>query len=358
MQCSDGLKTYEGKIYFLAIKNSGPLYGTYEIIVSNTTSKGSIDNAGSLINGDISSSQYRLSGSESQDNICGEGNAFTTVVIVGKCGPASSIDVLASGDYSAKFVGDVDCPLPSNTGSPIAKATGPVEIAEGQKAILSGEGSVDPDGDPLLYQWKQIGGVVVDLTNPDSVEAEFTAPTVAKNSTLTFELTADDSQGGIDTNSVHVKVYKKEEIELNQSPTAVADASPKTISSAQDSEVVLDGTQSIDPDDDRLRYRWEQVSGPSVGLSNLDKAESTFDSNLNVEEDTTLTFELTVDDGRGGIDSDRVDIMVKAEVTEPEQPESPSEGAPGDGGGPPEFEPEPEPEPEPESEPEPEPEAE
>jgi hypothetical protein len=165
LQCSDSLKTYEGKIYFLAIKDNGPLYGTYEIIVSNTTSKGSIDNAGSLINGDVSSSQYRLFGSESQDNICGEGNAFTTVVIVGKCGPASSIDVLASGDYSAKFVGDVDCPLPRNTGSPIAKATGPIEIAEGEKAILSGEGSIDPDGDPLLYQWKQIGGAVVDLTN-------------------------------------------------------------------------------------------------------------------------------------------------------------------------------------------------
>ena len=77
LQCSDDLKTYEGKIYFLAVKDNGrPIYGTYEIIVSNTTSTGSIDNAGSLINGNMSSSQYRLFGSESQDNICGEGNAF------------------------------------------------------------------------------------------------------------------------------------------------------------------------------------------------------------------------------------------------------------------------------------------
>ena len=70
LQCSDGLKTYEGKIYFLAIKDDGPLYGTYEIIVSNTTSNGSINNVGSLINGNMSSSQYRLFGSELQDNIC------------------------------------------------------------------------------------------------------------------------------------------------------------------------------------------------------------------------------------------------------------------------------------------------
>jgi hypothetical protein len=165
LQCSDGLKTYEGKIYFLAIKDNGPLYGTYEIIVSNITSNGSINNAGSLINGNISSSQYHLFGNESQDNICGEDNGFTIVNIVGECGSKSSIDVAASGVYRAKFIGDVDCPLPRNTGSPIAKATGPIEIAEGEKAILSRERSIDPDGDPLLYQWKQIGGAVVDLTN-------------------------------------------------------------------------------------------------------------------------------------------------------------------------------------------------
>ena len=95
---------------------------------------------------------------------------------------------------------------------PIAKATGPIEIAEGEKAILSGTESIDPDGDLLGYQWKQIGGAVVDLINPNSVEAEFTAPAVPENSTLTFELTADDGLGGIDTNSINVKVYKKEVI--------------------------------------------------------------------------------------------------------------------------------------------------
>ncbi|HEY3526100.1 MAG TPA: hypothetical protein VGK47_07880, partial [Nitrososphaeraceae archaeon] len=208
LQCSDDLKTYEGKIYFLAVQDNGrPIYGTYEIIVSNTTSNSSIDNAGSLINGNMSSIQYRLFGSESQDNICGEGNAFTTVIIVGDCGPASTIDVLASGDYSAKFVGDVDCPPPRNTGSPIAKATGPIEIAEGAKAILSGTGSVDPDGDPLLYQWKQIGGAAVDLTNPNSVETEFTAPPAVQNNIADFELIVRDNRGNVDKDRLSVLVY-------------------------------------------------------------------------------------------------------------------------------------------------------
>src|SRR5215208_2066013 len=358
LQCSNDLKIYEGKIYFLAIKDNGPIYGTYEIIVSNTTSNGSIDKAGSLIDGNISSGQYRLFGSESQDNICGEDNAFTTVTIAGECGPASSIDVLASGDYNAKFVGNVDCHPPGNIGFPIAKATGPIEIAEGEKAILSGTGSMDPDGDPLLYQWKQIGGAAVNLINPGGVETEFIAPSATENSTLNFELTVDDSRGGIDTNSVNVKIYKKGEIELNQHPSAVADASPRTLSSTLDTEVVLDGTQSSDPDEDSLSYSWEQVGGPSVGLSNSDEVESTFDSDIEVEEDITLTFKLTVDDGRGGIDSDTVGITVKAEDLEPEEPQPPSNGAPGDGDGSPQPDPEPEPKPDPEPEPKPDPEPE
>ena len=344
LQCSNGFKTYEGKIYFLAIEDSGPVYGTYEIIVSNTTLNGSIDNTGSLMDGNISSSQYRLFGSESKDNICGKDNAFATVTIIGECGPASSIDVLASGDYSAKFVGDVDCPPPRNTGFPIAKATGPIEIAEGEKAILSGAGSIDPDGDPLLYQWKQIGGATVDLIDPGSVETEFTVPSVAENSTLTFELTVDDSRGGTDTNSINIKVYKKEEIELNKPPSAVADASPRTLSSAQDTEVVLYGTQSSDPDGDSLSYSWKQIGGPAIGLSNSGDAKSTFNSDIEAEEDVTLTFELTVDDGRGGVDSDNVDITIKAEDSEPEEPQTPPNGVPGDGEEPPEPEPEPEPE--------------
>src|SRR5215204_3947327 len=271
LQCSDSLKTYEGKIYFLAIKDNGPLYGTYEIIVSNTTSKGSIDNAGSLINGDVSSSQYRLFGSESQDNICGEGNAFTTVVIVGKCGPASSIDVLASGDYSAKFVGDVDCPLPRNTGSPIAKATGPIEIAEGEKAILSGEGSVDPDGDLLQYQWKQVGGNLVDLTNPNSVEAEFTAPTVGQNDIADFELIVKDSRGNVDTDRLSVLIYGEQP---QQQPPIAKATGPIEI--AEGEKAILSGTGSIDPDGDLLQYQWKQVGGAVVDLTNPNDIEAEF----------------------------------------------------------------------------------
>ena len=313
LQCSDGLKTYEGKIYFLAIKDDGPLYGTYEIIVSNTTSNGSINNVGSLINGNMSSSQYRLFGSELQDNICsGEGNAFTTVTIIGECGPESSIDVVASGDYSAKFVGDVHCPTPKTMGSPIAKATGPIEIAEGEKAILSGEESIDPNGDLLRYQWKQIGGAVVDLVNPNSVEAEFTAPTVEQNEIADFELTVKDSRDNVDTDRLSMLIYGEQP---QQQPPIAKATGPIEI--AEGEKAILSGEESIDPNGDLLRYQWKQIGGAVVDLVNPNSVEAEFTAPA-VPENSTLTFELTADDGLGGMDTNSINVKVyKKEVIVP-----------------------------------------
>jgi hypothetical protein len=330
IMCADGVKTYDGKIYFLAIKNEGPVYGTYQIIVSNT-SNNSLNNEGSFINGNINSTQYDLVGSEISDQIC-RNDSPSTVTIRGGCGPQSVIDVVTSIGAKARFVGEVSCPTLRDIGSPVAEAAGPVEVAVGEKAILSGAGSVDPDGDPLKYQWEQIGGTVVDLSNPNSVEAEFTAPSVEENTTLTFELTVDDGRGGTDTDSMNVNVnVKNNNVELNEPPTAVADASPKTVT-AEGTEVTLDGSRSTDPDDDSLAYKWEQIDGPSVGLSNADEATSTFDTALEIEEDTTLTFELTVDDGRGGSDTDTVNILLKAAgEQQQQQPPSPPPEPPENG---------------------------
>ncbi len=60
---------------------------------------------------------------------------------------------------------------------------------------LDGNGSNDPDGDVLSYQWTQTFGPTVTLENADSDTAAFTAPTVQSDTMLRFQLAVTDSSG-------------------------------------------------------------------------------------------------------------------------------------------------------------------
>ena len=62
------------------------------------------------------------------------------------------------------------------------------------------------------------------------------------------------------------------------------------------STVELDGSKSADPDKDPLKYRWRQIIGPDVELSDPDAITPTFTA-PDVDRPTMLVFELTVDDG-------------------------------------------------------------
>ncbi len=181
-------------------------------------------------------------------------------------------------------------------GTPVANAGPDQEVTANELVTLDGTGSSDPDDDTLTYLWEQTAGTTVTLDDPTAAQPTFFAP--ADGSSTVFKLTVSDGHGLSSTDLVVVG-------NGNNDPTA--DAGPdqnKVVSTL----VTLDGSGSEDPDPNQpLTYTWAQTGGTPVTLSDTHGVHPTFTAPSLV---TTLTFDLTVDDGFGGTDTDSVTINV------------------------------------------------
>jgi lysophospholipase L1-like esterase len=185
--------------------------------------------------------------------------------------------------------------------SPVASA-GDDQIVEEQVIVnLTGKGT-DSDGTIASYRWSQISGAAVPLNGADTDQAIYVAPTVKDSTVLGFRLTVTDDQGASASDEVVHMV-----IPVNEAP--VANAGPDLFA-AEQVQVNLDGSQSLDSDGSIVSYSWKQTGGPVVDLNNADTATPSF-----VSPDVTdlLTFELTVTDDEETEDRDTVKIGV-AEV--------------------------------------------
>ncbi|MDH5178471.1 MAG: PKD domain-containing protein [Gammaproteobacteria bacterium] len=78
--------------------------------------------------------------------------------------------------------------------APVADAGADMTRDEGSIVSLNGMASVDPDGDGLFFDWKQISGPAVELDNPGSPTPFFHAPAVQPDSAtvLEFEVVVSD----------------------------------------------------------------------------------------------------------------------------------------------------------------------
>ncbi|MDH3766728.1 MAG: Ig-like domain-containing protein, partial [Nitrosopumilus sp.] len=185
---------------------------------------------------------------------------------------------------------------------PSANAGPDTDIDENTPLTLSCTGS-DPDGDRLFYSWKQLSGLSVELTNPNSSTLSFVAPSVVKTSVLEFECTVTDGTLS-SSDTVNVTVHNTLTLDI------VADAGDDRIVD-ENQTLSLDGSGSHDPENQPLNYSWVQLSGESVSLSNTSSITPSFTSpSVANGEIKVLTFELTVSDDNNRSDSDTVTITV------------------------------------------------
>jgi len=182
---------------------------------------------------------------------------------------------------------------------PVAEAGTNQTVISGAGVTLDGSGSTDPEGQTLIYQWRQTSGTAVQLASANRARASFTAPQVnaGQQATLIFELTVSDDRMLTCTDTCIVQV----------NPAPVADRDGDGILDGQDafpddpSEWIdTDGDRignNADPDDDNdgMPDTWETQFGfnpllndaggdsDQDGLSNVEEYENGSDP-LNAEE--------------------------------------------------------------------------
>ncbi len=206
---------------------------------------------------------------------------------------------LAVSDGTNTSVDTVTIDINRDNDAPTAEAGPTQTVSESAVVTLAGSG-VDPERQALTYTWTQTAGPSVTLSDVNAASPSFSAPTVAGNTTLTFQLAVSDGTStSYDTVTIAVQGS-------DQPP--VVDAGPAQ-QVPENSVVLLEGV-AFDPSGDPLSYTWVQVSGPQVQLSDVHSATPSFTA-PELVANTTLVFQLNVSDG-SHTTSDTVQVLVNA----------------------------------------------
>ncbi|WP_440959077.1 autotransporter domain-containing protein [Oceanicaulis sp. LC35] len=177
-------------------------------------------------------------------------------------------------------------------------------LDNGDTVQLDATASSDADGDALSYAWSIISG------NASLNDATIAQPMLTYHGSNSdgvddvVELVLVVSDGVFDSAPLALTYTFQD----NRAPIANAGAN---ISGIDGGEVVtLNGSASTDPDGDALSYRWTQVSGPTVTLSDANTASPSFTA-PDVDANTQLVFELVVSDGSVDSVASQVTVSVR-----------------------------------------------
>ena len=222
------------------------------------------------------------------------------------CFVALAICLLA-GCGGSSLDSDTDAPLP-----PILINAGANQTVN-ENVSLTLTGSASGDNTPFTYTWQSVPALTLTQTDASSPEVNLVTPSTTESLTFTLSLTVTDSTGNQVTDSLELTV-----LPVNELPTAVIDVSQP--SSGADAlpagiGVVLSGSNSADFDaaagtDPIASWRWQQTAGQDVvsGIS-LDGDSLAFTTPV-LDDNSSLTFSLTVTDQEGGQDTREITLSV------------------------------------------------
>ncbi|MBI5494964.1 MAG: hypothetical protein HY904_08035 [Deltaproteobacteria bacterium] len=187
---------------------------------------------------------------------------------------------------------------PARNAVPVAVATVEDPVLLGRPVTLHGEASTDAQGGlPLSHAWTQVAGPWIPMENARDPAPVITPSALGR---YAFELRVDDGL----TRSPPARVEFAVTAPGNRRPVARAGDDQLAVPGTA---VVLDGSQSRDPDGQTLTFRWEQVAGAPALLAGTDRAALAVTPAVAGD---TLRFRLSVDDGAQQQDEDVMNLTV------------------------------------------------
>ncbi|MEZ8036617.1 glycosyl hydrolase family 18 protein [Vibrio crassostreae] len=161
------------------------------------------------------------------------------------------------------------------------------------------------------YVWNRTSGQLITFDDDRSVKAKGAyVRSLGLAGLFSWEIDADN---GDILNAMHEGLAGGTTDPVNRKPTAAAGADQAVEGPAS---VSLDGSASKDSDGTIASYVWSQVSGTAVTLANANAAVASFDV-VEVAQQETLTFSLTVTDNEGATSTDTVVVTVNPKDTGP-----------------------------------------
>lgn len=184
---------------------------------------------------------------------------------------------------------------------PMAHAGADQSVAEGDTVRLDGQASSDFDPQILSYHWKQLTGTPVALINAASAQPYFIAPRPDSVFHYLFELVVHD--GEVNSSPDTADIF------LNALPHAHAGADQSV---SEGETVLLNGSASSDWEQHPLQFRWHQLTGVTIVLSDSQAAQPSFIAPRPQNGAFNFLFELVVNDGRNVSKPDTAGVLINA----------------------------------------------